>query len=332
MPAPERAEICIVPERPDMPMLRPLCLAAALSILAPAAQAGDSGSAPAVVASIKPIHSLVAGVMDGVGQPTLIVKGAGSPHTYRMKPSEAAALQSANVVFWAGAYLETFLVKPLATLGATAKSVELVDAPGVEKLSLREGGPFETDAHEDENADEAAHDEAFDTHVWLDPVNAKAMVGAIEATLAAVDPAHAETYAANADRIETRLDGLIAKIGTDLADVKGRPFIVFHDAYQYFERRFAMPAAGSITVSPETPPGARRIAELQAKVKAVGATCVFAEPQFEPALVDVVIEGTDAKAGVLDPEGAALKDGPELYFELIGNLAASLTDCLSSEN
>lgn len=312
-----------------MPTTRLLLLAAALSVLTSSAQASDAGSAPAVVASIKPIHSLVAGVMEGVGEPMLIVQGAGSPHTYRMKPSEAAALQSADVVFWAGAYLEAFLVKPLATLGADARNVELVDAPGVERLPLREGGAFETDAHEDENADEAAHDEAFDTHVWLDPVNAKAMVGAIEATLAAVDPAHAETYAANADKLEVRLDGLIATIAGNLADVKGRPYIVFHDAYQYFERRFAMPAAGSITVSPETPPGARRIAELQAKVKAVGATCVFAEPQFEPALVDVVIEGTEAKAGVLDPEGAALKDGPELYFELIGNLAASLKDCLS---
>lgn len=318
-----------------MPTIRPLFLAAALSFLASAAQADDTGSAPAVVASIKPIHSLVAGVMEGVGEPTLIVQRAGSPHTYRMKPSEAAALQSADVVFWAGDYLEAFLVKPLATLGAKAKSVELVDAPGVEKLPLREGGPFEADTHEDESAGEAAHKDdggAFDTHVWLDPVNAKAMVGAIETALAAVDPAHAETYAANADRLKARLDGLIATISADLAGVKGRPFIVFHDAYQYFERRFAMPAAGSITVSPETPPGARRIAELQAKVKAVGATCVFAEPQFEPALVDVVIEGTDANAGVLDPEGAALKDGPELYFELIGNLAASLKDCLSSDN
>ncbi len=318
-----------------MPTTRLLLLAAALSFLTSSAQAADAGSAPAVVASIKPIHSLVAGVMDGVGEPMLIVQGAGSPHTYRMKPSEAAALQSADVVFWAGAYLEAFLVKPLATLGAKAKSVELVDAPGVERLPLREGGAFEADAHEDETASEAAHEDdggAFDTHVWLDPVNAKAMVGAIETALTAADPAHAETYAANADKLEVRLDGLIAKTEADLAGVKGRPFIVFHDAYQYFERRFAMPAAGSITVSPETPPGARRIAELQAKVKAVGATCVFAEPQFEPALVDVVIEGTEAKAGVLDPEGAALKDGPELYFELIDNLAAALKDCLSPES
>ncbi|HEY9057959.1 MAG TPA: zinc ABC transporter substrate-binding protein, partial [Aurantimonas sp.] len=253
-----------------MPLLRPLFLAAALSLLVPTVQARDSGSASAVVASIKPIHSLVAGVMEGVGEPALIVEGAGSPHTYRMKPSEAEALQSADIVFWAGAYLETFLVKPLATLGAQAKSVELVDAPGVDKLSLREGGPFEADAHEDESASEAAHeDEQFDTHVWLDPVNAKAMVGAIETALTSADPAHAEIYAANADKLEARLDGLIAEVEADLAGVRGRPFIVFHDAYQYFERRFAMPAAGSITVSPETPAGARRVAALQAKVKAV---------------------------------------------------------------
>ena len=171
-----------------------------------------------------------------------------------------------------------------------------------------------------------------DMHFWLDPKNAKLMVTQIATSLAQADPANASTYQTNAEAQLVRLDELEAEIDAMLAPVKDKPFIVFHDAYQYFERRFAMPAAGSITVSPETPPGARRIAELQAKVKAVGATCVFAEPQFEPALVDVVIEGTEAKAGVLDPEGAALKDGPELYFELIDNLAAALKDCLSPES
>ena len=297
--------------------------------------------APRVVASIKPIHSLVAAVMEGVGTPDLIVKGAASPHTYSMKPSDASALQSADVVFWAGDDLEAFLVKPVATLATTAKVVELVDAPGLARLPFREGGPFE--AHEDGTETKAEaepeaggheahhHHGATDMHFWLDPENAKAMTAAIETTLAAADPAHAGAYAANAARLEIRLDGLTETIGAQLEPVRGKPFIVFHDAYQYFEKRFGVVAAGSITVSPEQIPGVQRVAAIQAKVKSLGATCVFAEPQFEPKLVSVVTENTDARAGILDPEGAALTDGPQLYFQLIENLATSLEACLSGE-
>lgn len=313
-----------------------------------AASTAVAGAEVNVVASIKPVHSLVATVMKGVGEPGLIVEGSASPHTYSLKPSQAVMLEKADLVFWVGHELEAFLEKPLETLASKAKSVELIDAPDLVKLPFREGGAFEKhgqgeDGHDD-HAQEAGHDHdhekpaeagheehghgAFDAHVWLDPANAKAMVHAIEEALVEADPANKEKYEANAAGLMQRLDALTAEIAAQLEPVKGKGFIVFHDAYQYFENRFGVTAAGSITVSPEVMPGAERVAEIRARVKELGAACVFAEPQFEPKLVATVTEGTDARTGVLDPEGGSLEPGNDLYFDLLRKLSTSLRECL----
>lgn len=314
---------------------------------------GPAWALDGVVASIKPVHSLVAAVMEGVGEPELLVKGAASPHAYALRPSEARALEQAKVVFWVGEGLETFLAGPLETLGGNARVVKLVDAHDLVELDFREGGPFEAHDHgeheghaHDHDDDEAGHDGgdghaheghgheghdhgAIDMHLWLDPSNAKAFVHEIEEALSAADPDNAGTYEANADAFNEKLDALIAETDAALAPVRGNGFIVFHDAYQYFENRFGIQAAGSITVSPEAIPGAQRLTEIRAKVAELGATCIFAEPQFEPRLVSVAAEGTQARTGMLDPLGADLEDGPELYFELIRNLTTSLTTCLA---
>ncbi|WP_245425977.1 zinc ABC transporter substrate-binding protein [Rhizobium sp. J15] len=308
-----------------------------------------AADAPVVVTSIKPIHSLVSAIMQGVGEPELIVDGAASPHTYSLKPSNARALQEAKVVFWTGPGLEAFLEKPLEALGSDASVVELDNAPGLVKLPFREGGAFEPhddgvheaagSGHDDGHGhgDKHAHHEehehehgAFDTHLWLDPMNAKAMAAVITTTLVAADPANALTYQANAKALDDRLTALDKEIAATVAPVKDKPFVVFHDAYQYFEHRYGIRVAGSITVSPETIPGAERVSEIHRKVGELGATCVFAEPQFEPRLVKVVIEGTSAKSGVLDPEAATLKAGPDLYFTLMRGIADSMKACLSS--
>ncbi|MDM9628370.1 zinc ABC transporter substrate-binding protein ZnuA [Rhizobium sp. S152] len=314
--------------------------------------------APVVVTSIKPVHSLVSAIMQGVGTPELIVDGAASPHTYSMKPSNAKALQDAKVVFWVGPGMEAFLEKPLEALGDDASVAELDKAPGLTKLKFREGGAFEAhdDGDHDGDAHEAGHDHAneaaghdhdhaaeahddhdhghgeFDTHLWLDPVNAKAMAAEITTTLVAADPANALAYQTNADALNAKLDALDKEISGIVSPVKDKPFIVFHDAYQYFENRYHVRVAGSITVSPETIPGAERIAEIHKKVADLGATCVFAEPQFQPRLVDVVLEATKAKAGVLDPEAATLEAGPDLYFQLMRGIANNLKDCLSKDS
>ncbi len=300
---------------------------------------GPAHALDGVVASLKPIHSLVAAVMDGVGEPSLIVRGAGSGHTYTMRPSDAAALQDAKVVFWAGPGMENFLAGPLKTLAASAEAVALVDAPGQTLLGYREGGPFEAHSHGDHDHDHShdhddhhGHDHGeHDMHFWLDPENAKAMLAQIETTLGAADPANAGRYEANAQAYAARLDALSAEIAAQVEPVADKAAIVFHDAYQYFEHRFGVNVVGSITVSPETMPGAQRVAEIRQRIIDTDAGCVFAEPQFEPRLVSVVTEGTPAKAGVLDPLGADLEDGPELYIELLRNLSTSFATCLAGE-
>ncbi|AGB71484.1 MULTISPECIES: zinc ABC transporter substrate-binding protein ZnuA [Rhizobium] len=300
--------------------------------------AATAADAPKVVVSIKPIHSLVAAVMQGVGTPDLIVDGAASPHTYALKPSNARSLQEAKLVFWVGPGMDAFLQKPLAALGSNATIVELDDAPGITKLKFREGGAFEPhdDGDEHEVSDDHAHGHdhdhgEFDTHLWLDPHNAKAMVSEITTSLVAADPVNALTYQANQKALNDKLDALDTEIALTLAPVKDKPFIVFHDAYQYFEHRYGVRVSGSITVSPETIPGAQRVAEIHSKVADLGATCVFAEPQFEPKLVNVVLEGTSAKSGTLDPEAATLPQGPDLYFDLMRGIASSLKTCLSAQ-
>lgn len=311
-------------------------LLAPSTLLATAFLTTSAWAAPDVVASIKPVHSLVSAVMAGIGEPTLIVKGSASPHTYALRPSDAGALESADIVFWTGHGMELFLGEALETLAGNATVVELAEAPGIELLPVREGGAFEAHAHEDEHAhDEDEHDAhdhdehgEGDMHFWLDPENAKLMVTEIAAALAAADPDNAGAYQANATTELARLDALEAELAAMLAPVADKPFIVFHDAYQYFEARFGLNLAGSVTVTPDTMPGAARIDELKARVAELGATCVFAEPNFEPTIISAITEGSSAKAGVLDPEGGALEQGIDLYPTLLRGLAASLVDCL----
>lgn len=293
-----------------------------------------SGDEPRVVATIKPVHSLVAGVMAGVGEPLLLVRGGGSPHDYSLRPSEARALEDADVIVWIGEGLETFLKKPLAALAGDARILALGEAPGVQRLATRKSGLWaeeeqgSEDEHEEEDEDaEHAHGQ-FDTHLWLDPVNAGAMVDAIVATLGEADPADAARFESNGKLLRARLEQLDQTLAARLAPVRDRPFVVFHDAYQYFEARYRLNAVGTIAVDPGRRPGARRLAEIRARLVELDAACVFAEPQFEPALIDTVIEGTGAKKGVLDPLGADLAAGPEQYFQLMERLAGSLLGCL----
>ncbi|QQR38219.1 zinc ABC transporter substrate-binding protein [Devosia rhizoryzae] len=309
-----------------------------LAALALLASTSLATAAPQVVASTKPIHSLVSAVMAGVAGPALIVKGAASPHTYSLRPSDAASLESADIVFWTGHGMELFLADALETLSTNAEVVELSEAPGISLLPIREGGAFEAHEHEDHDHDHEGHDHDHDhdhdegdsdMHFWLDPSNAQAMVGEIARVLMEADPENAETYAANAEAELATLTDLETELTATLAPLADRPFIVFHDAYQYFEARFDLAVAGTVTVSPEAMPGAARIDQLRTKVSELGATCVFAEPNFEPAIVQTIVEGTSAKAGTLDPEGSALAEGPDLYSQLLRNLATGLVDCLS---
>jgi zinc transport system substrate-binding protein len=288
-------------------------------------------AAPRVLASIPPVQSLVAGVVDSVGAPELLVPPTASAHAYTLRPSEARLLSQAELIFWIGPIYESFLEKPLASLAAQAKIVRLMDAPGVAMLSAREGGAWESHVHDAGHSHGHKHGKPaeVDGHFFLDPENAKAIVRAAADALAAQDASNAARYRANADTVLARLDALDAELRTSLASVRTRPFIVFHDAYQYFEKRYGLNAAGSITVSPERQPGAQRLQRLRRKIGELKAVCVFAEPQFEPVLVQTVVERTKAKTGVLDMLGAGIAPGRDSYFEMMRGLARSLNGCLA---
>jgi zinc transport system substrate-binding protein len=281
-------------------------------------------TSPTVVVSIKPIHSLVSGVMEGVGVAKLLITGNQSPHNYALKPSDIRSLNEATVVFWIGEELETFLVKPLDSLDSNGPIVDLIDSNDVELLKTREGGVWE--GHDEEHHNEHHHS-SIDPHLWLDPQNARAIVKRIVSVLSELDPENKGRYRKNAASIDRKLQGLAAEVRNTLSPVHKAPYIVFHDAFQYFERRFKTNAVGSLTVDPARPPGARRLYEVRKRIVETGTQCVFKEPQVNSILVASVTEGTSAKVATLDPLGAALTPGPDAYFQLMRNIADTIRAC-----
>ncbi|MBU2961447.1 zinc ABC transporter substrate-binding protein [Citreicella sp. C3M06] len=343
--------------------LAPLSLAA--SLLAGTALA----DVPNVAADIAPVHSLVARVMAGVGEPSLIVASGASPHEYNLRPSEAKALQSADLVFWVGPDLTPWLEDAIDTLASDAAVVELIEADGATELPTREGALFEAHQHSDEHegddhGDHAGHDDdhddhddhadhddgheehddhadhddhddhaghdhgGHDPHAWLSLDNGAAWLNAIAAALSAADPDNAGAYYANAAAGRAELSDLRTEINAILEPVRGGNFIVFHDAYQYFEAAFDFPASGAISVSDATDPSPSRIAEIQARVAEQNVSCIMSEPQFNPGIVASVMDGSDARSGVMDPLGSSLTPGADLYPQLLRDLATSLADCL----
>ena len=289
----------------------------------------EAGAADRIVATFKPVHSLVSAVMAGVGEPYLIMRGAATPDTYRMRPSDAGVIGKARVIFMIGDLVESTLAGPIRKLGGKARVVELVQVPGLVRQPLRKGGAFEDDGHDHGHGKDRGHaDEAFDMHVWLDPVNAGLMALVIARHLSEVDPANAAKYQANADAVITGLDELTAKLDAELGPLRDKPFIVFHDVYQYFEKRFGLKAVGSAAVSTGRSPGVRRVRELRKKVRDLGVVCVFAEPRYDPRFVRLITEGTKARGGTVDPAGTAIKPGPGMYSTLLRNMAKSFKECL----
>ena len=279
-----------------------------------------------VVVSLKPLHSLVSNVMHGAGQPHLLVHGAASPHIFSLKPSSAKLLRKAKVIFWIGEILEAALIKPIKTLGIQANLVTLSKLDGLKLLKARNSGLLDNQSHENHNH---AHSHSeIDGHLWLDPDNARIFLDVISSTLARLDVVHADTYRANAAQAKKAIAALTHELDAALQPIRGRPFIVFHDAYQYFEHRFNVDASGSVALGDASSPGPARIAAIRQKVQTLGAHCVFSEPQFRSKIITTVIEGTTARSATLDPLGATLKPGPELYSQLLRNLGDNLLTCL----
>ena len=304
-------------------------------------------AAPEVVVSIKPIHALVAGVMDGIGTPRLIIEGGASPHTYQMRPSEAEALQAADLVVWVDETLEAFLERPIASLGAGAEIVTLHRAAGMRLLRNREGGIWDsssTQLHDDENADTHAdaHDDAHDSedhghghahgeldaHIWLDPRNAARIVEVVAEALTRIHPEEAAAYRRNAASMRARIEALEASLRKQLAPVRRHAFVVFHDGYQYFEHTFELNSVGSVTLDPTRLPSAKRLASLRRALVERDVQCLFTEPQFEPRLAWTVIEGTEVRTAVIDLLGADVAAGPDAWFGIMRSLGDSIAGCL----
>ena len=286
-----------------------------------------------VVASIKPIHSLVASVMDGVGKPSLLVDGNASPHTFQLKPSHAKLLQNADIIFWVDENLENFLEKPLSSIAKKSKKISVMEISGIQKLQFREKNIFvekhdEHKGHKEHDDDkghkEHAHGE-FDIHIWLDPENAKIMSMEIAKELSKIDPKNKLIYESNAKKISFKINKMMKEIKKEIN--KDAAFVVFHDAYQYFEKRFDIDVVGALTVNPEILPGAKQLTEIRHEIKHEKVKCLFSEPQFNPSIAKAIAKDTGVKIAVLDPLGAKLDASKDLYFQLIKNIALSFKNC-----
>lgn len=289
-----------------------------------AAFAGQGG----VVASIKPLHSLVAAVMEGDEQkPLLLVDGKASMHGFSLKPSQRRALEEADLVFYISPELESFVAKALYQSSGKTRQSRLSEVEGLTLYPVR--WPHHHDEDEHEHEDEHGEESGDDMHVWMSPENAKLMVAEIARRLSEAYPQKQALYERNAKALFARLDALDQAMAARMAKIAHKPFVVFHDAYQYFEKRYGLQLAGAINLHPEDSPSAQHVRELRQMIVQKQVKCVFREPQFEGRLVDNLVEGTPASSAMLDPEGALLEPGPELYFQLIESVAAGLEKCLA---
>ena len=315
-----------------------------------------------VVASIKPIHSLASYLMEGVGTPNLIVDGYASPHGFAMKPSHAKMLQEADLIFWVGEGLENFLETPLKSIAKKAEKIELLEIKGLQKLKFREKNIFDEhddhghkedkhddhghddDGHKEDDHDDHDHDKdghkeddhddhgheghahgEYDPHIWLDPINAKVILNEMVEHLIENDEKNASIYKSNLDKALKDIDKLISDVKSELN--KEISFIVFHDAYQYFEERFNVSVLGAFTVNTDIMPGAEQLSEIREIIEHDKVSCIFSEPQFNPDIINTVAKDMKIKTGVLDPLGATLNPGKDLYFDLIRNISSSFKGC-----
>lgn len=313
----------------------------AIASLLAATSAPAFADVPAVVTDIGPVHSLVSLVMGDLAEPGLILPPGADPHSYSMRPSEADALEQADMVFWVGESLTPWLAAPMETLAGGAEHVSLMDADGTERLALRwadasdhadEHGHDEDDHGEDEHGEDDhddgahAHDPgAFDPHVWLLPENALTWLDVIAAHLSDADPDNADAYQQNAAAAHERLTALFAELNDTLAPVRSVDLVLFHDATQYFEAGLGLHAAGTMTMG-ESAPSPRRLSELAEEVAALDHACIVLEPHVSPGLARAV--GADVPYAVIDLQGAENPTGPDFYGALLRGIADDLKGCL----
>tara|TARA_A100000164_G_scaffold85141_1_gene72878 strand:- start:10614 stop:11552 length:939 start_codon:yes stop_codon:yes gene_type:complete len=291
-----------------------------------------NANAKDIVVTIKPLHSLVTGVVGNTAKTHLMVSGNQSPHGFKFKPSQVKLLNNSAVVFYIGDTFETFMEKAFDNIPSNVVKVPVAEKARLKLLPYREGGAWEEDKHEGhDHGHEGHHDEdGGDMHAWLDPDNAIKMIKAITRELSKVYPENRDIYKANARSYVQKIIALDSELSAALSNSKEFPFIVFHDAYQYFEKHYGLNGVGSITFDPHDFPSPKRLKEIRGKLNEMSAACVFSEPQFSDRLVRTVIKGTSAKTALIDPLGSNIKAGPNLYFELLSEMAGSFKRCFNS--
>lgn len=313
-----------------------------IALLLTSASFGQTALAdvPKVVTDILPVQSMAAAVMAGLGEPEVLLDKGASPHSFQMRPSQAAAVAGADLVIWVGPELTPWLDKAVDARGDDAAVLGLLAAPGT---ALRQfpGGEEHADEGQDHgDHDHAAHDHdhdhghdhahsGTDPHAWLDPANARAWVAAIAAELSRLDPENAARYAENAATAVQAIDAADARARAALEPVKDRPFVAFHDAYGYFAGAYGLTLAGTIAAGDAASPGARHLSDLQAQMQSAGPLCIFPEVQHDPKLIAQMAEATGARlGGALDPEGAGVDPGPGAWGAILTGMADTIATCL----
>lgn len=296
--------------------------------------------APRVVTDIHPVHSLVAQVMGDLGRPELLLERGASEHDFQLRPSQAAGLVEADLIVWIGPELTPWLGRALDGLGEDAAKLGLLTVPGTTTQEFSEDGAHtghdHDHGHDHEETAKAADDhdhshDGLDPHAWLDPANAQVWLTAIAAELGRIDPANAATYTANAKAATEEIAALDSELATTFAPLKGKPIVVYHDAYGYLAAHYGLDIFGSIALGDATAPGAARLAELRDGVAAGTPVCLFPEAQYDTALVEQIAEGTGARiGGALDPNGSMQDPGPGAYAALLRSLAQTMVDCVQT--
>ncbi|MGX0893419.1 zinc transport system substrate-binding protein [Pseudomonas sp. ADAK2 TE3594] len=287
------------------------------------------GSAQAevkVLTSVKPLQLIAAAVQDGVAVPEVLLPPGASPHNYALRPSDVRKVQSVDLVYWIGPDMEGFL--PRVLKGRTLPSVAVQDLPG---LKLRH---FAEDNHSHaEEADEHDHDHrpgSLDAHLWLSPINARVIATKMAADLSAADPANAARYQSNLKAFDERLDALDLRLKARLAGIAGKPYFVFHEAFDYFEDAYGLKHTGVFSVAAEVQPGAQHVAAMRTRLQEVGKTCVFSEPPLRPRLAETLVAGLPVKLAELDALGGYTPATAQGYEQVLEKLGNDLAGCLES--
>ncbi|MDF7760191.1 zinc ABC transporter substrate-binding protein ZnuA [Kosakonia cowanii] len=307
-----------------------LCAALSAAFLALTAQSANA----AVVTSLKPLGFIASAITDGVTTTEVILPDGASEHDYALRPSDVKRLQNADLLFWVGPEMEAFMVRSAGQVPAQ-KQVVMAQLDGVKSQLIKGAEEDEHEGHEghdhDENSEHHHHHGEYNMHLWLSPEIARLSAVAIHDKLVEVMPQSRAKLDANLKAFEASLAQADKQVGNELAPLKGKGYFVFHDAYGYFEKHYGLTPLGHFTVNPEIQPGAQRLHEIRTQLVEQKATCVFAEPQFRPAVVEAVARGTSVRMGTLDPLGTSIKLGKESYPQFLTQLSSQYASCLKGE-